>query len=240
MWRVHPRGGKVGQGDQLVLGWPAQFQIGHAQAQPEQRPNLGQPSARFYSGHMPTITDTTVALKEWAAVAAALLDGRQTVLLRKGGIHEKRFEVGSGPFVLFPTVAHSHAERVRPEHRDLLTTAACDVGDGTFVVRCGVELVDAVEVRRLQGLDDVTDLHIWTSASVQADRVDFRPRHPLQVLVVRAVVLPQPVTLERVDAYGGCRSWVELPVTWPPGTGTQVHSDERLRADADRVLAAVA
>ncbi|WP_143119568.1 DUF1802 family protein, partial [Mycobacterium tuberculosis] len=35
----------------------------------------------------------TPALKEWSAVVHALLDGRQTVLLRKGGIGEKRFEV---------------------------------------------------------------------------------------------------------------------------------------------------
>ena len=35
----------------------------------------------------------TTALKEWSAVVHALLDGRQTVLLRKGGIHEKRFAV---------------------------------------------------------------------------------------------------------------------------------------------------
>ncbi len=62
----------------------------------------------------------TPALKEWSAAVHALLDGRQTVLLRKGGIGEKRFEVAAHEFLLFPTVAHSHAERVRPEHRDLL------------------------------------------------------------------------------------------------------------------------
>ncbi len=32
----------------------------------------------------------TPALKEWSAAVHALLDGRQTVLLRKGGIGEKR------------------------------------------------------------------------------------------------------------------------------------------------------
>ena len=53
----------------------------------------------------------TAALKEWAAVVHALLDGRQTVLLRKGRIGEKRFAVESGEFLLFPTVAHSHAMR---------------------------------------------------------------------------------------------------------------------------------
>ena len=56
-----------------------------------------------------------LALKEWSAVVHALLDGRQTVLLRKGGIHEKRFAVTASRFLLFPTVAHSHADRVRPE-----------------------------------------------------------------------------------------------------------------------------
>jgi hypothetical protein len=74
----------------------------------------------------------TTALKEWSAAVHALLDGRQTVLLRKGGIHEKRFAVAAQEFLLFPTVAHSHAERVRPEHRDLLADSAADsTGDQT-------------------------------------------------------------------------------------------------------------
>src|ERR1700742_3087819 len=37
------------------------------------------------------MTETTTGLKEWSAVVHALLDGRQAVLLRKGGIGEKRF-----------------------------------------------------------------------------------------------------------------------------------------------------
>jgi hypothetical protein len=185
-------------------------------------------------------TVTTLALKEWGAVAAALLDGRQTVLLRKGGIHEKRFEVGSGPFVLFPTVAHSHAERVRPEHRDVLAAGAAQVQEGTFIVRVGVTLADAVAVTRPEGLAAIEDLHIWTADSVREDRLEFRPKHALHVLVVRAVELPRPVTLERVEAYAGCRSWLDLPVAWDGRTGRQVHDDARLRADAGRVRAAVA
>ena len=77
----------------------------------------------------------TTALKEWSAVVHALLDGRQSVLLRKGGIHEKRFEVTAQECLLFPTVAHSHAQRVRPEHRDLLDPAAADSTDTELVVR---------------------------------------------------------------------------------------------------------
>ena len=44
---------------------------------------------------MTTGTLTTPGLKEWSAAVHALLDGCQTVLLRKGGIGEKRFELSA-------------------------------------------------------------------------------------------------------------------------------------------------
>ena len=137
----------------------------------------------------------TAALKEWAAAVHALLDGRQTVLLRKGGIGEKRFAVESGEFLLFPTVAHSHAERVRPEHRDLLDAAAPDSTDDCVVIRAAATVVAAVAVHRDEGLAEIEDLHIWTAESVRTDRLDFRPRHRLTALVVQAVPLVEPVRL---------------------------------------------
>lgn len=187
-------------------------------------------------------SSAVLALKEWAAVAVALLDGRQTVLLRKGGIHEKAFRVNGTWFVLFPTVAHSHRERVRPEHLPLLDVGARDVDEagGTFVVRCGVSLVEAVPVARPEGLAEIADLHIWTDESIRTDRLEFRPRHPLQVLVVRAFALPSPARLARRDEYGGCKSWLELPLRWDGRSGQQVHDEARLAADAERVCKAVA
>ncbi|MGN7779175.1 DUF1802 family protein [Mycolicibacterium sp. 22603] len=155
---------------------------------------------------------STPALKEWGAAVHALLDGRQTVLLRKGGIHEKRFEVSAAEFLLFPTVAHSHAGRVRPEHRDTLTGSA-DSTDDAVLLRAGAKVVAAVEVNRPERIEDISDLHIWTTESVRADRLDFRPRHRLTVLVVQARPLAEPVRLERTPQYRGCASWVTLPVS---------------------------
>jgi hypothetical protein len=182
-------------------------------------------------------TETTVALKEWAAVAHALLDGRQTVLLRKGGIHEKAFTVEGGgePFVIFPTVAHSHAERVRREHTDLLPAGEADVADEAFTVRCGLVVLDAVAVSRPERLPEIADLHIWTDESVHADRVAFRPKHPLQVLVVQALELPETTRVPRLEAYGGCKSWVDLPVPWDGRSGRRVHDEQRLSADLTRI-----
>ena len=191
------------------------------------------------------VSDTrlgVVALKEWAAVGHALLDGRQTLLLRKGGIHERTFDAAvtdQDPFVLFPTIAHSHVERTRIEHRDLLAAGAADVADETITVRCGLRLVDAVQVAAPDRLPELADLHIWTDASVAEDRVAFRPKHPLHALVVDAVALPEPATLPREERFAGCRSWLELPLAWDGRSGQSVHGRDRLVADAARVRATV-
>ncbi|OBH00810.1 hypothetical protein A5698_08740 [Mycobacterium sp. E136] len=180
-----------------------------------------------------TTTLTQPALKEWSAAVHALLDGRQTVLLRKGGIHEKRFAVTASRFLLFPTVAHSHPERVRAEHRDLLDAAAADSTDDAVMIRAGARVVAAVEVNRPETLEQIAPLHIWTDESVRADRLDFRPKHRLTALVVQASPLVRPLRLERTPEYAGCTSWVQLPVDpqWAP----PVHDDATLREIASRV-----
>lgn len=188
-----------------------------------------------------TVTATRPALKEWSAAVHALLDGRQRVLLRKGGIGEKRFELAASEFLLFPTVAHSHAERVRPEHRDLLKLAAADSTDDELVIRAAAKVVAAVPVDRPDGLAAIEDLHIWTAESVRADRLDFRPKHKLAVLVVSVTPLAEPLHLPRSPDFGGCKSWVELPVRAEPAAPIHdpVHDEAELAAVAARVRDAV-
>ena len=62
------------------------------------------------------------ALKEWAVVCAALVVGRQTVLLRKGGIAEgaEGFRPEHDQFWLMPTRFHQSAEELTPAGADLL------------------------------------------------------------------------------------------------------------------------
>jgi hypothetical protein len=184
-----------------------------------------------------TLTSTVPALKEWSAAVHALLDGRQHVLLRKGGIGEKRFEVAAQEFLLFPTVAHSHAERVRREHRDLLTRGAADSTEDQLVIRASAKVVAALPVNQPDGLDAIQDLHIWTAESVRADRLDFRPKHKLAVLVVSVTPLVEPLRIVRTPDYAGCTSWVQLPLR--PALGTPLHDDAALTAVAARVRAAV-
>lgn len=174
------------------------------------------------------------ALKEWSAAVAALLAGRQRILLRKGGIHEKRFDSQADEFLLFPTSVHSHAERVRPEHRDLLAAASADSTAEQVLVRAAAKVIAALPVERPDALEGIADLHIWTAESVRADRLDFRPRHRLTVLVVQVLPLAAPVRLTRSPDYAGCSSWVQLPIA-DPELGAPVYTAQELGAVAERV-----
>lgn len=162
------------------------------------------------------MTPSLPALKEWSAAIHALLAGKQTVLLRKGGIGEKRFEVAladpAAEFLLFPTVAHSHTDRVRPQYRDLVAAAAGDSTESRVMLRAAARLVAALPVNRPEGLAAIEDLHIWTAESVRADRLDFRPKHRLTVLVVQVAPIT-PVHITRTAAHAGCTSWL------PPSFG---------------------
>lgn len=177
----------------------------------------------------------TPALKEWGAAIHALLAGRQSVLLRKGGIHEKRFTVGAGRFLLFPTYAHTHAASTRPEFHDLLAAGNRDAAPEELTIRAAAEVVAAIPVARPENVAALAGFHLWTTESVQRNRIDFRPRHQLTALVVNAVPLPEPLVIPRLADYAGCVSWIDLDIPLPEPTPVPA----ALHAVADEVRAAV-
>ena len=63
----------------------------------------------------PAVSAPHIALKEWAALVAAIGDGKQTILLRKGGIREGPFKATASSFYLFPTAFHSEGRLVKPD-----------------------------------------------------------------------------------------------------------------------------
>jgi hypothetical protein len=58
--------------------------------------------------HLKLQHENRFAFKEWAAVCTALAAGKQSLIVRKGGIHEGRdgFRVEHGEFWLYPTQFH--------------------------------------------------------------------------------------------------------------------------------------
>jgi len=189
--------------------------------------------------------EAEVALKEWAVVCAALGDGRQSLLLRKGGIHERgpdhTFVAEHRRFVMLPTYFHAHdAGRARdlvPEvHEQMAELTA--MAPGELRVELYAEVTGLWHVRELEPLLALAGRHVLSNACV-ADRFGYRTPG-LWVLSVLVHRLARTVVLADRPGYAGCVSWVELDEA-VGGEAMAVVSDEehaRREAGVDELLGA--
>ncbi len=160
---------------------------------------------------------TNIAFKEWAIVCRAIAAGRQTLILRKGGIAEKsgEFEVEHREFLLFPTLFHQQNDAVVPEARAELDLQAKDTVTISLFAK-------VAEVQRLTDWEKVRALapfHIWTEETIK-DRFGWgnpsargslkAGENAITLIIARFYCLPTPITLPLLKSYGGCTSWVTL------------------------------
>lgn len=153
------------------------------------------------------------ALKEWAVAVAALAAGDQVLIVRKGGIGEKRFALPHRRFYLFPTYAHQRPELVKPEARQRFGDPLALRDDPERLpLAVYAELVGAHPIADPEALAAIDHLHVLT-ADYAAERLRWRRKHPLWAAILRVwTVEPVPV-LENAPSHGGCVSWIELPST---------------------------
>ncbi|MCX6866339.1 MAG: DUF1802 family protein [Verrucomicrobia bacterium] len=168
---------------------------------------------------------SSIGFKEWQVICDALATGRQSILLRKGGIHEGRqgFSFAHSSFFLFPTRFHAHSDQVREGEVQMLPE--WQAGDEIRVThhaeaRWAVTLMDWEQVAALQ------PHHIYADATVR-ERFDWQGKGmasgwqgkgmasgSIHVALVRVRKLAVPWCFPYATSYGGCRSWIELPA--PP------------------------
>lgn len=157
--------------------------------------------------------DPNTGFKEWQVVCDALANGRQSIILRKGGIHEGRegFSFANDSFFLFPTRFHAQAEHVREGHAE--TLAEWQLGDTVHITH-RAEAIHAVTLTDWQKVAALAPCHILTEATVR-ERFDWQGKGmnsgSIHVALVRVFKLTQAWKLSYTSAFGGCRSWIKLP-----------------------------
>ena len=149
----------------------------------------------------------SVGFKEWALVCEAIGRGEQSLIVRKGGIHEGRdgFSFKHAEFFLFPTFFHEQAERVRGTERAIPKRCA-----GEIEIRYFAKMEFSAVVTTFETAEALEPFHIWTREIIR-ERFDYDEAPGIHVAFVRAFRLSTPWIIPDLPAYGGCRSWVKLP-----------------------------
>ena len=167
------------------------------------------------------------AFKEWAVICKALADGKQALILRKGGIAEagNTFTPEHKRFWLYPTYLHQQEHGIKPEMASLLKDAEKDKPPkGTVRLSHFVEVPGDYHVSDLTKALLLAPLHLWTEETV---RQRFEYRHPgLYVLPARVYRMPRHFDLIETPHYAGCKSWVELEQNVPTEGAVPVLDDK--------------
>lgn len=158
------------------------------------------------------------AFKEWQVVCDALASGHQSILLRKGGIHEGRqgFSFAHEAFFLFPTRFHAQGAHVR--EGEVPEMPEWQPGDLVRITH-HAEAEWAVTLTDWKQVEALAPFHIYSDATVR-DRFDWEGKGmaagSIHVALVRVRELAEPWEFPYEPKHGGCRSWVQIP---PPPAG---------------------
>jgi hypothetical protein len=158
---------------------------------------------------IPPAETCAIAFKEWSGVCDALLEGRQSIIVRKGGISEA---AGAGSFApehpafwLYPTWSHQMVQGLRTGEK---TAAAPGSGDSVPIrALARVELAGMAENE--QALDALEEFHVFTQETM-LKRFHYR-RPGLWVLCARVWRRERAVNVAVTPEQAGCKTWVILP-----------------------------
>jgi hypothetical protein len=151
-----------------------------------------------------------IAFKEWASVCDALLAGRQTIVLRKGGISEGTapgvFVPEHSEFWLYPTWVHQAEQGVRGCATQ--ESAHRAPRDGSVLIRALVQVDLLGDIESEEALPALEAHHILTAETVLKR---FHYRKPgLWVLGVRVWRNEPGYSITVTPEHAGCKTWVVL------------------------------
>ena len=158
------------------------------------------------------------ALKEWATVVKALEQGKQTVILRKGGILETAsgFNIEAKKFFLFPTWEHQETKHVKPEFHDFLNNVLDNRPEEGFnKITSYAEVLYEKDIESNDVINQLSSFHVWSDSYIQ-ERRNWKPEKPMKTVFLRTVRIPE-FNLPLEPEFSGCKSWIELNSNFESG-----------------------
>ena len=113
---------------------------------------------------------SSFALKEWATACLLLKEGRQIMIIRKGGIDNEDKDFTSelsvdSEFLLFPTYEHQNESLIKNEfHSDLSDTIEENDVPGLINLSAFAKITHKFEVNSTEVLNRVSNFHLWNES----------------------------------------------------------------------------
>ena len=170
------------------------------------------------------------ALKEWATVVKALEQGKQTVILRKGGILETAsgFNIETKKFFLFPTWEHQEIKHVKPEFHNFLNQVLDKKPDEGFnKISSYAEILCEKDIESNETINQLSSFHIWSDSYIQ-ERRNWMPEKPMKAVFLRTVKIPE-FDLPLQPEFSGCKSWIELNSDFQEGESAMKDNEMKLK-----------
>ncbi|HVA90437.1 MAG TPA: DUF1802 family protein [Chloroflexota bacterium] len=184
---------------------------------------------------------TRHALKEWAVAIDALRAGEAVITVRKGGIREdaREFRLEHRFFALFPTFDHQNGQQLQPRFADRLDRVVRDAAPpGELRIDAWAEVADVMEVSEEEQVHALEQCYVFSRAYA-VERLQWRPRKPLHVLLLRVYRLETPLRLPMLSSYGGCKSWIDLAEPIPLDRSLPALDDSTFAAARERAPARI-
>jgi hypothetical protein len=147
------------------------------------------------------------AFKEWGVICSALAEGKQSLILRKGGIAEESglFKPEHDRFWLYPTAFHQQQQDgIKPDGQSLPRIG----GEDKLRLTHFVEVTDVIHVENESTALAFDRFHLWTPETVSKR---FHYRKPgLYILITRIFSTAKAIELSLHPAWDGCKTWVDL------------------------------
>ncbi len=176
------------------------------------------------------------AFKEWQVIVDALGTGRQSLILRKGGIAEGRdgFQIKHRRFWLFPTRFHAQLEKIKPSACAWAKQSADDSTPHTVTLRYFAQIEREAELHDWEMITKLSPLHAWAETTIR-ERFESSVPAGIHALFVRVFAAPAPVILPITPSMGGCKSWIELPLALPMENTSPVLDEAAHRGIASHI-----
>ncbi len=167
-----------------------------------------------------------LALKEWSIVCKALEEGKQSILLRKGGILEYKngFEVIQKIFLLYPTLEHQAGEYVQANYLqefEFQKTNDVNIKEKTNTISILARMEAIQEFDDDSVLSKLEKYHIWNEKYVRM-RMKYNPKKPMNALLLRVYRLSESISVDVQPEWAGCKSWIDIELSKKYG---KLHED---------------